>query len=106
MFNKSMFSSQTGEWETPASFFATLNTEFHFTLDVCAKPWNAKCPRYFTPEQDGLQQPWAPEICFCNPPYGREIGKWVRKAFEEAQKGAVWSVCSRQGRTPAGGTTT
>lgn len=77
MFNKSMFSSQTGEWETPASFFAVLDSEFHFTLDVCARPENAKCPRFFSPEQDGLRQSWAGEICWMNPPYGpenREVG--------------------------------
>ncbi|WP_243137294.1 phage N-6-adenine-methyltransferase [Desulfofundulus thermobenzoicus] len=93
-----MFSSQTGEWETPASFFAVLNSEFRFTLDVCARPENAKCPRFFSPEQDGLRQSWAGEICWMNPPYGREIGKWVRKAFEEARRGAV-VVCLLPSRT-------
>ena len=26
---------------------------------------------------------------FCNPPYGRQIGQWVRKAYEEAQRGTT-----------------
>lgn len=26
---------------------------------------------------------------FCNPPYGRETGKWVRKAWEEAKSGTT-----------------
>lgn len=75
-----MFSSKTGLWETPQKFFDELDQEFHFDLDVCALPENAKCARYYTPEQDGLSQPWA-GICWCNPPYGREIGSWVRKGF-------------------------
>ncbi|RKO68086.1 DNA N-6-adenine-methyltransferase [Desulfofundulus salinus] len=89
MLNEGMFSSRTGEWETPQTFFEALNAEFRFTLDVCARPENAKCLRYFTPEQNGLLQPWAPETCWMNPPYGREIGRWVEKAYNEARRGAV-----------------
>ncbi|MDK2888049.1 MAG: hypothetical protein PWP72_927 [Thermoanaerobacter sp.] len=89
MLNEGMFSSRTGEWETPQTFFEALNAEFRFTLDVCACPENAKCLRYFTPEQNGLLQPWAPETCWMNPPYGREIGRWVEKAYNEARRGAV-----------------
>lgn len=76
-----MFSSKTDMWETPAAFFRALDAEFHFTLDVCAVPENAKCRAFFTPEQDGLSQNWVGR-CWCNPPYGREIGKWVKKAAE------------------------
>ena len=74
-----MFSSKTDLWETPQEFFDELDREFRFDLDVCALPENAKCARYYTPEQDGLSQPWE-GVCWCNPPYGREIGKWVEKA--------------------------
>lgn len=73
------FSSKSDEWSTPQDFFDTLDSEFHFDLDVCALPENAKCPNYYTPEDNGLVQPWAGTI-WCNPPYGREIGKWVEKA--------------------------
>lgn len=76
-----MFSSRTDMWETPAAFFRALDAEFHFTLDVCAVPENAKCKVFYTPEQDGLTQNWG-GCCWCNPPYGREIGKWVKKAAE------------------------
>ena len=76
-----MFSSETDMWGTPLDFFRALDAEFHFTLDVCATGENAKCAEYFTPEQDGLKQDWK-GVCWCNPPYGREIGKWVRKAAE------------------------
>ena len=75
-----MFSSKTDLWETPQEFFDELDAEFHFNLDVCALSENAKCDQYYTPEQDGLSQPWYGR-CWCNPPYGREIGKWVEKAY-------------------------
>ena len=91
------FSSKTSEWETPQDFFDLLNSEFHFELDVCAKPENAKCPRYFTPEEDGLKQEWR-GVCWMNPPYGREIGRWVKKAYESAKEGAT-VVCLLPART-------
>ncbi len=91
------FSSKTDLWATPQYFFDALNAEFSFTLDVCALPENAKCERYFTPEEDGLNQRWQ-GICWMNPPYGREIGRWVRKAFESAQGGAT-VVCLLPART-------
>lgn len=83
-----MFSSKTDLWSTPQDFFDKLNTMFHFTLDVCALPENAKCERYYTPEQDGLKQPWT-GVVWCNPPYGRGIGKWVEKAAATAEAGAT-----------------
>ena len=76
-----MFSSKTDMWETPQAFFDEMDREFHFTLDVCAVPENAKCEQFFSPSIDGLKQEWV-GVCWCNPPYGREIGKWVRKAYE------------------------
>lgn len=77
-----MFSSVTDQWSTPQDFFDGLNQEFHFTLDPCADEQNHKCVRFFTKEQDGLAQSWDGERVFCNPPYGREIVEWVRKASE------------------------
>ncbi|WP_243115148.1 phage N-6-adenine-methyltransferase [Intestinibacillus sp. Marseille-P6563] len=76
MNSEVMFSSKTDMWETPQDFFDALDQEFHFTLDVCATPENAKCERYYTPDDDGLSQPWN-GVVWCNPPYGREIGRWV-----------------------------
>ena len=80
MINVGMMSSTTDLWETPQAFFDKLNEEFHFDCDVCALPSNAKCSEYYTPEQDGLSQKWA-GICWMNPPYGRQIGAWVKKAY-------------------------
>lgn len=79
--NKGLFTSKTDLWETPQDLFDSINAEFGFTLDVCALPENAKCSAYYTPDDDGLSKPWT-GVCWCNPPYGREIGKWVRKASE------------------------
>ena len=83
-----MFSSKTDLWETPQDFFEKLDREFGFELDVCALPENAKCSRYFSPIDDGLEQDWT-GVCWCNPPYGREIGKWVKKAYISAIEGAT-----------------
>ena len=93
-----MFSSKTDEWETPQDLFDELNREFGFALDVCALPENAKCDLFFTPKTDGLSQSWKGHMCWMNPPYGREIGKWVKKAYEESQRGAT-VVCLLPART-------
>lgn len=74
-----MFSSKTDLWATPQDLFDKYDSIYHFQTDVCALPENAKCDCYYTPEQDGLAQEWT-GVCWCNPPYGREIGKWVEKA--------------------------
>ena len=84
-----VFSSTTDLWATPQDFFDELNEEFEFTLDPCATPDNTKCAKFFTKEQDGLKQDWTGERVFCNPPYGRAIGAWVKKCHDEAQKGTL-----------------
>lgn len=56
--NKALFSSATDLWATPMEFFMKLNEEFSFTLDPCATVENAKCAKYYTKEEDGLQQDW------------------------------------------------
>lgn len=95
--NDALFSSKTCEWETPAYLFEEYNYKYHFDLDVCATNENAKCLRYFTKEEDGLRQEWR-GVCWMNPPYGREIGKWVEKAYKSALKGAT-VVCLLPART-------
>jgi len=80
---------KTAEWGTPQAVFDKLDAEFHFTLDPCAASWNAKCKKFFTKEQDGLKQDWSYDNVFMNPPYGREIAKWVKKARDEAKQGAL-----------------
>lgn len=81
-----MFSSKRMDWGTPQKFFDELDGEFHFTLDPCASDENAKCKHYYTKEDDGLVQDWSGETVFCNPPYGRELPKWIEKCYHEGQK--------------------
>ena len=89
MITKGLMSSNTDEWGTPKTFFEEVDKEFHFTLDPCATHKNHKCSTYFTKEQDGLKQTWGGYKVYCNPPYGREISKWVEKAYEENKKGTL-----------------
>ena len=86
--NQALLSSGQDLWETPQKFFDELNEEFHFTLDACATPENAKCEKYFTEEDNALVQDWSGNVVFCNPPYSRKGGQdlFVKKAFEESQK--------------------
>ena len=86
MNTETMFSSKTDLWATPQDFYDKLNSEFHFTLDPCATPHNAKCVKFYTKEQDGLRKDWGGNTVFCNPPYGRAIKDWVKKSSEEAKK--------------------
>lgn len=81
-----MFSSKTDLWTTPRSVFDELDKEFNFTLDTAANDSNAKCSKYFTALDDGLRQDWSNNIVFCNPPYGKQLKDWVRKAYEESLK--------------------
>lgn len=88
-FQNVHFSSASAEWETPQDLFDELSRIFGgFTLDPCAAAENAKCSRYFTRDDDGLSQRWSGKV-FMNPPYGREIGKWVEKAWRESLDSAL-----------------
>jgi len=77
------YSSKNHEWETPQDLFDRLNREFEFSLDAAATHENAKCEKYFTAEDNALEQDWIGNV-FCNPPYGRAIASFVRKAHEES----------------------
>ena len=92
------FSSKTDEWETPQAVFDELNTIYKFKLDVCASGKNAKCPWFFTKKEDGLKQQWTGS-CWMNPPYGRTIGLWMKKAYEASFAGATVVVCLVPSRT-------
>lgn len=82
-----MFSNKSNEWATPKDLFDDLNKEFEFTLDPCADHTNHKCSKYYTITDDGLKQDWEGERVFCNPPYGRRVGEWVEKCFQEVYCG-------------------
>ncbi len=65
-----------------------LTSIFDFKLDPCAAHETAKCAIHFTKEDDGLKQDWsAVGNAFVNPPYGRELPKWMEKCRQEAAKG-------------------
>ena len=83
MLTSGLFTSDSAEWGTPQTFFDELDKEFHFELDVAASDDNHKCDRYYTKATDGLahQTEWTGTV-WCNPPYGREIGKWVKACSE------------------------
>lgn len=90
------FSSKTDAWATPQDFFDKLNREFRFNLDPCATTENAKCKKFYTEKEDGLSKSWKGKRVFCNPPYGRQIGKWVEKC---ATGGADVTVALLPART-------
>ena len=95
---KPHFSSTRDDWETPQDIFNELNSEFGFTLDVCASIDNAKCASFYTIADDGLVQDWSGDVCWMNPPYGRSIGAWMEKAYTESKAGAA-VVCLIPSRT-------
>jgi phage N-6-adenine-methyltransferase len=88
MVDRALFSSATDDWETPQFLFDGIDAEFGFDLDVCASETNAKCKRFFTRFEDGLRQNWD-GVCWMNPPYGRDIERWMKKAFDAAIAGAL-----------------
>lgn len=81
-----MFSSKTNEWATPQNFYNELNKEFNFNLDPCCTHENAKCEFHYTENENGLLQSWGGCTVFVNPPYGRGLKDWVRKAYYESKK--------------------
>ena len=94
-----LFSTERPDWETPQALFDALNVEFRFETDVCATAENAKVPNFFSPEKDGLIQPWR-GTCWMNPPYGRrETGKWIAKAYGASRYYAATVVCLVPART-------
>lgn len=87
------------DWETPQQLFDELNKHFHFTLDPCSTHENAKCLKHYTENENGLIQSWRNEIVFCNPPYGREITNWIKKAYDESKNGKTTVVLLVPSRT-------
>lgn len=75
------FSSQRLDWQTPKAVYEVLDAEFGFTDDPCPV-----VDDWFHLREDGLSRDWG-EVSFCNPPYGTQIGKWVKKAHQQWRKG-------------------
>ena len=91
--DKVLFSSKNTEWETPQELFDKLDTYFKFELDVCATKENAKCSKFFTIEDNALAKDWNSTTCWMNPPYGRGLYTWVKKAYTESLKHKSTVVC-------------
>lgn len=87
--NNGRYNGNGRHWATPPEVFDPLHVEFDFTLDPCATLGTAKCRTFFTEEQNGLEQSWAAHRVFMNPPYGREVYAWTRKARLEQAKGVL-----------------
>lgn len=98
MLNKALFSSAKGDWGTPPELFRMLNDEFHFNCDVAASAENALCEKCYTETDSAFFHNWD-GVCFCNPPYGREVGRWVEKALREARAGRATTVMLLPART-------
>lgn len=96
------FSSKSVEWRTPPELYKYLDREFHFVWDVACTSANclALFGMYYDYGIDALKADWSddskynglPKTCFMNPPYSRQVGKWVKKAYDESENG-VTTVC-------------
>jgi phage N-6-adenine-methyltransferase len=87
--NNGRYNGNGRHWATPPEVFAPLHAEFDFTLDPCCSIETAKCPQFFTECENGLVQSWAGHRVFMNPPYGREVYAWTRKASLEQSAGVL-----------------
>jgi phage N-6-adenine-methyltransferase len=67
--------------ETDDAFYRMMDGIFNFTVDVAAAPHNAKCEKYFTRADNGLEQDWGDEMVWCNPPYS-DLRPWLQKAWD------------------------
>lgn len=90
---KVMSSSKDMTWATPQQWFDYLDLEFGFTFDPCCHHETAKCVKHYTPAEDGLSRSWADERVFMNPPYGKDLPKWMRKAYIESRDNGALVVC-------------
>jgi len=91
--------SHREDWRTPPDLFAALNAEFGFTLDAAANAANHLCERYYTAEDSAFGHSWKGERVFCNPPYGRDSGRWIAKFAEAVHEGAQVIVALLPART-------
>lgn len=101
MNNELMFSSEKEDWETPQDFYDNLNSEFGFTLDAAASSTNYKCDKYYSIENNGLEQEWD-QSTYCNPPYGRGYSVGFKRLISRALKVKRLLCSFRQGLIQSG----
>ena len=88
-----MFSSKSDDWETPPEFFRQLDDIFHFTIDLAANKENALCKRFYTYEDNQGNPNYQEEIGWLNPPYGREIKKFMQRCCEAGYIASIpWAL--------------
>lgn len=92
-----MFSSETDNWATPQEFFNKYNKLWNFTHLALFASAQTSSVKYYSVIENGLFQKWE-GICWMNPPYGRGINAWMRKAYESSLEGAI-VVCLVPART-------
>jgi len=93
------FASDREDWETPRDLFDRLDAFWHFDLDAAANDQNHLCTEYFTKDTDGLAHSWSGRRVWLNPPYGRRMAEWMRKAYEETRDGRTLVVALVPART-------
>lgn len=77
--------SDSERWRTPPEIWNPLHREFHFDLDACADAETKRVPRYLL---DALSaEAWPKGRVYINPPYGRKLEAFVRRAAAEAASG-------------------
>lgn len=102
------FSSVDDTWTTPRDFFDEVNQEFGFGLDAAALSTSTLVPdNWYGPDhpddmrRNAFTRQWGEDTkdpIWLNPPYGKTIGLWMRKASFEASGGAT-VVCLVPART-------
>lgn len=83
------FESTRHDWQTPRETFDALHSEFTFTIDICAADDTALLPRYWTERDEALLRSWEGERVWMNPPFGRQIARWMEKAWTESEAAEV-----------------
>lgn len=101
-------SSVDDTWTTPKDFFKKLNDEFDFKLDAAALSTSALCSLWYGldhPQEDwrdAFQRNWQDDAqgnIWLNPPYGKTIKDWMKKADLESNRGGGAIVCLVPSRT-------
>lgn len=106
---KAFSMSQDSTWTTPKGLFDELHKKYRFGLDAAALSTSTLVPEsWYGPDhldekrRDALSRSWLSDTktqtVWLNPPYGRLIGLFLKKASEEATKGAT-VVCLIPART-------
>lgn len=86
-----LWSSKDEKWRTPKYVFDYFNKEYNFNFDAAASPQNAKCKNFLSQSDNALETNWcrSGRRIWLNPPYSRQMGVWIEKAYKESEKGCL-----------------